>query len=87
VLWRAGLDPRARCAALTASRRDRLYDALREAIRESIPAGRVPHGPKWLTRVRDRPDARCPRCGATLKKGKVAARTACWCPRCQRARR
>jgi formamidopyrimidine-DNA glycosylase len=87
VLWRARLNPRARCSSLTARRRDALYAAVRATVRESIPAGRVPHGPKWLTAVRDRDDAGCPRCGARLKKATVAGRTARWCPRCQRARR
>ena len=55
-----------------------------------IPAGcrvsvsRVPHGPTWLTVVRDEREPHCPRCGARLRKGTVAGRTACWCPRCQR---
>ena len=87
ILWRARLDPRARCADLTTRRRDALHDALRATIRESIPAGRVPHGPEWLTRVRDEREPRCPRCGTRLRKATVAGRTACWCPRCQRARR
>lgn len=51
---------------------------------ESIRCGRVPHGQKWLTRVRDDRQASCPRCGAHLRRGTVAGRTACWCPREQR---
>jgi formamidopyrimidine-DNA glycosylase len=87
ILWRARLDPRARCSSLRRSRRDAVYDALRATIRESIPRGRVPHGPNWLTRVRDEREPRCPRCGSRLRKATVAGRTACWCPRCQRTRR
>jgi formamidopyrimidine-DNA glycosylase len=33
---------------------------------------------------RDDPDGRCPRCGTRLRRGTIAGRTACWCPRCQR---
>ena len=84
ALWRARINPRAACRSLSARRRSALYDAMRATVRESIPAGRVPHGPKWLTQVRDRPDARCPRCGAKLTRATVAGRTACWCRRCQR---
>jgi formamidopyrimidine-DNA glycosylase len=86
VLWRARLHPRASCSNLSARRRDTLYDAIRAAVRESIPAGRVPHGPRWLTAVRDERNPRCPRCGTRLRKETVAGRTACWCPRCQRPR-
>jgi formamidopyrimidine-DNA glycosylase len=84
ILWRARIDPRMPVAKLTASRRRRLYDALHAAVIESIRYGRVPHGPRWLTRVRDDPGARCPRCGTRLRRATVAGRTACWCPRCQR---
>jgi formamidopyrimidine-DNA glycosylase len=87
ILWRARVDPRAQCADLRPRRRRALHDAMRATVRESIPAGRVPHGPRWLTGVRDRRDPRCPRCGSRLRKGTVAGRSACWCPRCQRARR
>lgn len=84
ALWRARVNPRAACRSLSPRRRVALHDAVRATVRESIPAGRVPHGPKWLTAVRDRPDARCPRCGTKLIKATVAGRTACWCRRCQR---
>jgi len=84
ILWRARVNPRARASSLSAARRQALWEALRSSLRESIPAGRVPHGPRWLTRVRDEREPTCPRCGARLRKGTVAGRTACWCPRCQR---
>ncbi|HKF79488.1 MAG TPA: DNA-formamidopyrimidine glycosylase family protein [Thermoleophilaceae bacterium] len=84
VLWRARVNPRARASSLNRRRRDALWRALRCTLRESIPAGRVPHGPRWLTRVRDQREPACPRCGNRLRKGTVAGRTACWCPRCQR---
>lgn len=87
MLWRARLDPRAPASALRPQRRDALYDALREVLRGSIPAGRVPHGKNWITAVRDEKDPGCPRCGSRLRKATVAGRTAAWCPRCQRARR
>lgn len=84
ILWRARIHPRTPIAKLTAARRDRLYDALHAAVAESIPYGCVPHGERWLTRVRDERRPRCPRCGTALTRATVAGRTACWCPRCQR---
>jgi formamidopyrimidine-DNA glycosylase len=84
ILWRARVNPRTQVSTLSRSRRDSLYEALRDTIRESLPRGRVPHGERWLTRVRDERAPRCPRCGTGLRKETVAGRTACWCPRCQR---
>ena len=57
---------------------------LSTAVNESIRYGRVPHGKRWLTRVRDERESKCPRCGASLQRGPVAGRTALWCPREQR---
>jgi formamidopyrimidine-DNA glycosylase len=84
ILWRAGVRPATPIGKLSASRRRRLYDALHAAVSESIRYGRVPHGARWLTRVRDDRNARCPRCGTVLRRQTIAGRTACWCPRCQR---
>jgi formamidopyrimidine-DNA glycosylase len=85
ILWRAGVHPCKPAAALNSQRRARLYEALHAAVMESIRYGRVPHGERWLTRVRDDRNASCPRCGTRLRRATVAGRTACWCPRCQRA--
>jgi formamidopyrimidine-DNA glycosylase len=84
ILWRARIRPQTPVPQLSPARRRRLYEALRAAVSESIRYGRVPHGRRWLTRVRDERDARCPRCGTPLARATVAGRTACWCPRCQR---
>jgi formamidopyrimidine-DNA glycosylase len=86
VLWRARIHPSSPTTSLTPRKADDLYDALRETIRESDRHGRIPAEPAWLTGVRDeRGD--CPRCGTRVRKGTIAGRTACWCPRCQRRRR
>jgi formamidopyrimidine-DNA glycosylase len=84
ILWRAHVHPATPVRKLGAARRRRLYEALRSTVGESTRYGRVPHGERWLTRVRDDRDARCPRCGTKLKRATIAGRTACWCPRCQR---
>lgn len=84
ILWRARIHPRTPVPRLGAGQRHRLYESLRAAVGESIRYGQVPHGQRWLTRVRDDRDARCPRCGTRLRRATVAGRTAVWCPRCQR---
>jgi formamidopyrimidine-DNA glycosylase len=82
--WRARTHPRAEVPGLSRRRVDRLWEAMDEVVRESLPTGRVPPIEGWLTGVRDARDARCPRCGARLRKATVAGRTTVWCPRCQR---
>jgi formamidopyrimidine-DNA glycosylase len=84
ILWRARIHPGTAVGTLTGARRRRLYEALHGAVGESIRYGRVPHGRRWLTRVRDDRDGRCPRCGSRLRHATIAGRTACWCPREQR---
>jgi formamidopyrimidine-DNA glycosylase len=84
ILWRAWINPSTPVGKLSRARRNRLYEALHETIAESSRYGRIPHGRRWLTRVRDDRQAECPRCGTRLRHGTVAGRTACWCPRCQR---
>lgn len=84
ILWRAHVHPATPLAELNRRRVGRLYQALHDAVGESVRYGRVPHGQRWLTRVRDERDASCPRCGTRLRRATIAGRTACWCPRCQR---
>ena len=87
ILWRARIHPRRQVRSLDRRRRDTLFAAMEETLRAAIPTARVPPAEGWLTQVRDRRDAACPRCGARLRKTTVAGRTSCWCPRCQRAPR
>jgi formamidopyrimidine-DNA glycosylase len=84
IAWRARVDPRTPVPKLSARRVERLWEAMDEVVRESIPTGRVPPVDGWLTGVRDRRDARCPRCGARLRRATVAGRTTVWCGREQR---
>jgi formamidopyrimidine-DNA glycosylase len=84
TLWRARIDPRVPVARLSRRRIDRLWEAMDEVVRESIPTGRVPPVEGWLTLARDLPERRCPRCGARLRRATVAGRTTYWCPREQR---
>jgi formamidopyrimidine-DNA glycosylase len=84
ILWRARVRPSVPLQKLGARRRQQIYEALSAVVGESSRYGRVPHGQRWLTRVRDSRAAACPRCGTALRRGTVAGRTAVWCPRCQR---
>jgi formamidopyrimidine-DNA glycosylase len=84
IAWRARVDPRTAVGRLSRRRVERLWRAMDEVVRESIPTGRVPSAEGWLTAVRDQRDAHCPRCGARLLRGTVAGRTTVWCARCQR---
>ena len=85
TLWRARVNPRARVDRLSRPRIDRLWQAMDEVVRESLPTGRVPPIEGWLTGVRNGRDPACPRCGARLRKATVAGRTTVWCPREQRS--
>jgi formamidopyrimidine-DNA glycosylase len=84
IAWRARVNPRARVERLSRRRIDRLWEAMEEVVRDSLPTGRVPPAEGWLTGVRDAREPDCPRCGASLRKSTVAGRTTAWCPRCQR---
>jgi formamidopyrimidine-DNA glycosylase len=87
ILWRARVHAATPVHTLTTPKRAALYEALRRTVGESLRYGRVPHGSRWLTRVRDDRNAGCPRCGTALRKATIAGRTTCWCPRCQRTGR
>jgi formamidopyrimidine-DNA glycosylase len=85
LAWRARVDPRAQVPRLSRRRVERLWRAMDEVVRESLPTGRVPPVEGWLTGARDdRRDPRCPRCGTRLRRATVAGRTTVWCPREQR---
>jgi formamidopyrimidine-DNA glycosylase len=83
ICWRARINPVRPAPRLAAAQRKRLYTQMHRVLRASIPTGRVPPRPSWLTGRRDKPDATCPRCGATLARARVTGRTTVWCPRCQ----
>jgi formamidopyrimidine-DNA glycosylase len=87
ILWRAHIHPATPVSALTRPRRGRLYAALTDTVRESIAYGLIPGADGWLTGARNDRQGRCPRCGTRLRRGTIAGRTACWCPREQRAPR
>ncbi|MFF4398738.1 Fpg/Nei family DNA glycosylase [Streptomyces sp. NPDC001480] len=83
ILWRAGLRPSIRADVLTETERRRLYTHMRRTLRSAVTAGCVPPRDSWLTGHRDDPAPSCPRCGAHLRRSRLAGRGTVWCPRCQ----
>jgi len=83
ILWRACISPRRPASSLTAQEARRLYARMRWVLRTTMLAGDVPARPSWLTGVRYRPAARCPRCRTSLASARIGGRTSLWCPRCQ----
>lgn len=87
ICWRACLHPERRSGSLTADEVAGLHRAMRAVLRSSVRHGRVPALRGWLTAVRDRDHALCPRCGTTLKRTRIGGRATVWCPNCQPAGR
>jgi len=84
VLWSAGVRPARPAAALDSGEVERLHRALRDVLRRSRRAGRIPRTPSWLSSQRDQEQPICPRCHGQLERGTLAGRTALSCPNCQR---
>lgn len=82
ALWQARLHPLVRVDALTGTERDRLFEALQRVLRQWV-AHYGQDLSRWLTHVRGRPDATCPRCGRPIARVRVAGRTTYLCERCQ----
>jgi len=83
-LWRARIPPAREVSRLGARRRHGLHEELEATIAESNRHGRIPPLESWLTGARDDRAGACPRCGTRLRRSRIAGRTSCWCPRCQR---
>ncbi len=83
ILWRARIDPRRRGDQLSTEDVTRLRARMRTVLRRSVEAGRVPPRTTWLTGRRDEPSGACPRCGTTLRRGRVGVWSTVWCPKCQ----
>lgn len=81
ICWRAMAYPGRPVSSVDTQR---LHAAMKSVLRTSVPHGRVPGLPRWLTRVRDDPDPSCPRCHTRLRRSRIGGRTTVWCPNCQR---
>jgi formamidopyrimidine-DNA glycosylase len=83
VLWQARVAPATRVSTLGAGDADRLYRALRSALRSAIAQGGAHTGEVIAAR---HPGGICPRCGAEMRHGTVGGRSTWWCSREQVAR-
>jgi formamidopyrimidine-DNA glycosylase len=83
ILWRARIHPGRPCPDMTAGDFARLHARMGTVLKQAISVGRVPRRQSWLTGRRDEEPGSCPRCGATLKHGRVNSRSTVWCPVCQ----
>ena len=85
ILFRAGLDPRSKIAALDDAQLQTLHGAMREVLDTAIACQADPERmpEDWLLPQR-RDDGRCPRCGRALENRRVAGRRAWFCSHCQR---
>jgi formamidopyrimidine-DNA glycosylase len=84
ILWQARLHPRRPVPSLSDEERRVLFARMRSILRRASAVD-DDHAaqPRWLARVRGRPDTTCPRCGTPLRRATVAGRTTYWCPACQ----
>ena len=84
TLWQARIHPRRTIPSLSEEERRKLYGAMHKVLRESVESyDSIPRKRSWLSNVRGRPGAACPRCGTPLERMVVAGRTTYFCPRCQ----
>jgi formamidopyrimidine-DNA glycosylase len=84
ALWQARIHPARATDDLTDEEVRRLHGKLRHVLRTSVERfDYVPAMKGWLTHVRGRPGATCPRCGTPLARSVVGGRTTYWCPYCQ----
>jgi formamidopyrimidine-DNA glycosylase len=84
ILWQARLHPKRRIEALSDAERTALQRATARVVRDSVEHfDYVATRRTWLSHVRGRPGARCPRCGTPLARTVAAGRTTYFCPNCQ----
>ncbi|MFN2543666.1 MAG: Fpg/Nei family DNA glycosylase [Actinomycetota bacterium] len=84
VLWQARLHPRHQVAAVSEDDRRELYRTMHAVLKEAVDRyDFIPRKRGWLSYVRGKPGAMCPRCGTPLERITAAGRTTYFCPRCQ----
>ncbi|GAA2151365.1 Fpg/Nei family DNA glycosylase [Actinomadura napierensis] len=85
ICWRARINPLRRARDLDGDEVKALHRAMRDVLRRSVEAERVPPRRTWLTGARDDPEGACPRCGTRLSRRRVSGRMTVWCGHCQPA--
>jgi formamidopyrimidine-DNA glycosylase len=90
ILFAAGIHPKTPCSALNESKRQRLFEAIREVIAWGIDEVRKADQPievkvRGHVRVRNRKDEPCPVCGTKIRRAGVLGYDSFFCPKCQPA--
>jgi formamidopyrimidine-DNA glycosylase len=88
VLWEARIHPKTMARALSAAELQRLHAAITGVLRracDTIHERQPPLDEKLrdFLKVRGRPGEPCPRCGSKLRRARVHADDAIFCPECQ----
>lgn len=94
ALYRAGIDPRKACDALSRPQVTKLARSIREVLRNAVEArgstlrdyrdaSNKPGSAQLLHRVYNRAGQACIQCGSTIEHTRIAQRATCWCPMCQ----
>jgi formamidopyrimidine-DNA glycosylase len=86
ALWKAGVDPRSRAAALETGDVRRIASGLRWTIKRTL-ADLAKNGMdegESPFRIYGRKGEPCPRCGEALERIILGGRTTTFCPGCQR---
>ncbi len=95
ALFRAGIDPRRAAGRVSLERYEKLAQAVREVLAESIERGGTtlrdyvnPQGtPGWFAlqlAAYERADEPCPRCQTPIRRVVLGQRASYYCPGCQR---
>lgn len=87
ICFQARVHPRQPANSLSDKELEQLYKAMMESVLpRAIDARAQPERfpDAFLTKVRGKQDAACPRCGHTIEHSKISGRTAYFCPRCQK---
>lgn len=90
ILFRAGVDPRTRCDALTSAQHAALATVIPRQLREVVEAedgGEITYvtdGGENVFRVYGHADEPCPACGEPIASLRQSGRSTFWCPGCQR---
>jgi formamidopyrimidine-DNA glycosylase len=85
ILFQAKIHPRIAAGDLKKSKLKRLYRAMQGVMRKAIEKKADPRKfPEHFLIPRRAEDNRCPRCGGSIKKIKLAGRSGYVCPVCQK---
>jgi formamidopyrimidine-DNA glycosylase len=86
IVWQARVHPATPVDGLSETQRDQLFTRMRNVVRRAVERhDYLDRNVRWLSHVRGRPGARCPRGHESLARTVIAGRTTYYCPSCQPA--